>query len=221
MPGSDWGCAVTAPLVAALFVDPKGPYWADRRCDCWDEARDARNYRGPLPVVAHPPCERWSKLAASVEARYPGRFPVGVDGGCFASALQSVLRWGGVLEHPAESLAWDEYCLPTPRFGRWFGFLRNTQARPRQVRMLLYVTEIKQVDYGHLAQKRTWLLYVGMCPPPPLRWEGLPHAKVVGFCSNRCKRPNSERLASSAASRTPSLLADCLIDLAANCGGAA
>lgn len=205
---------------AALFVDPKGPYWNDPRCDCWDEKRDARNYRGPLPVVAHPPCGRWSKLAASVEARYPERFPVGVDGGCFASALQSVFRWGGVLEHPAESLAWDEYGLPTPKFGRWFGFLRNVQGRERVLRPLSYVTEVCQVDYGHKARKRTWLLYVGMAVPPPLRWGNTKATHVVGFSTNRCKRPMSDRLGSKASARTPIEFANTLINLAANCGGA-
>lgn len=90
--------------VAALFVDP------------WDEARDARLYAGPHPVVAHPPCARWSMLAAVNEARYG--LKRGEDGGCFAAALAQVRRWGGVLEHPAETLAWKRFGLPRPWQGR-------------------------------------------------------------------------------------------------------
>src|SRR5688572_1751517 len=57
--------------VAALFVDPEGPY-PGLVADCWDVARDARNYDGPLPVVAHPPCQLWVNLAAVNYKRYGG-----------------------------------------------------------------------------------------------------------------------------------------------------
>lgn len=84
-------------MIAALFVDPRGCYSKIPDIDLWDEKRDARLYVGHWPVVAHPPCSRWCRLAGLVEARWGHK--KGDDGGCFASALASVRKWGGVLEH--------------------------------------------------------------------------------------------------------------------------
>lgn len=103
--------------VAVLFANPKGVYANLPGVDLWDEARDARLYAGPLPVVAHPPCSTWCMLASVNEARWGKR--IGDDGGTFASALASVRRFGGVLEHPAYSLAWARFGLPRPTRGYW------------------------------------------------------------------------------------------------------
>ena len=41
--------------VAALYVDSEGVYAGISNVDAWDQARDARKYDGPYPVVAHQP----------------------------------------------------------------------------------------------------------------------------------------------------------------------
>ena len=144
--------------VAALFVQTNGAYFGLPDVDPWDEARDARLYAGPWPVVAHPPCQRWCKLAGLVEARYGIKRHE--DGECFASALASVRRWGGVLEHPAFSDAWHVFGLPRPpASGGWVRGICGGWA-----------CHVEQGHYGHRAPKPTWLYAFGVSHLPSLTW---------------------------------------------------
>lgn len=192
--------------VAALFVAKDGIYFGRPEVDPWDEARDARNYDGNLPVVAHPPCARWCRLAKLVESL--GGSAVGDDGGTFSSALESVRRCGGVLEHPAWSMAWAEHGLPAPPA---FGWHRDIHGG--------WCCEVSQAAYGHRARKLTWLYYVGRNPPTPLDWSRPQFSGVVSGLANNCGRPNSERLWRREASATPERFAEALISLAINSGG--
>jgi len=194
-------------LVAALFVSRKGPYWGRRDVDAWDKKRDARNYRGELPIVAHPPCARWCRLANLVETLHPS-LRVGDDHGCFACALASLRAAGGVLEHPAWSLAWAFHGLIAPPARGWHRCMDGT-----------WVCEVSQAAYGHRAQKLTWLAYVGRNPPAPLDWSRPTYNGVVSGLRNNCGRALSERVRPSEASRTPPAFAEALIGLTKNCGG--
>ena len=105
-------------MIAALFVQTDGCYFNLDGVDPWDEGRDARKYRGPYPVIAHPPCQLWGALASVNYARWGGNHnKPGNDKGCFESALMSVNKWGGVLEHPAKTRAWAKYGLDKPSIG--------------------------------------------------------------------------------------------------------
>lgn len=110
-------------MIAALYVENGGCYFGLDGVDPWDEERDARRYAGPHPAVAHPPCQRWGKLWAGQPLfikRTGIRKIKGDDGGCFAAALQAVRTWGGILEHPEQSRAWDHFGLNRPpRKGGW------------------------------------------------------------------------------------------------------
>ena len=188
--------------VAALYVDPAGVYAGLDGVEVWDEARDARLYAGPWPVVAHPPCNHWCQLASVNAARYE-RFEIGDDGGCFWHALNAVHRFGGVLEHPAYSLAWPEFDLPYPVRGVW----RQTFFDPG------YVTEVSQVAYGHTSRKRTWLYYIGD-DPPMMDWSEPPHVTVVGAGINTGQAAGQPRDEFSL--HTPPAFRDALLEMARN-----
>lgn len=166
-------------MIAALYVAKGGCYFGLPDVDPWDEARDARLYAGPWPVVAHPPCARWCRLAKQVESR--GGKRVGDDGGTFAAALASVRAWGGVLEHPAFSLAWSAHDLTPPGA---FGWTRQAFGDG-------WVCEVSQAAYGHRAPKLTWLYYIGASPP----------RRSCGSAQQQRRRPRRAEVAGKAASR--------------------
>lgn len=157
-------------MIAALYVQSKGCYSGLPGVDLWDEARDARNYPGPHPVVAHPPCQRWGRFWHG-STRKPHQFKLGDDAGCFAAALESVRRFGGVLEHPADSHAWDAHglCKP-PRGGGWV-----------TADIYGYTCYVEQGHYGHFSRKPTWL-YAACTFRPDLIWGAAPqrlHPKAL------------------------------------------
>ena len=134
--------------IAALFVETDGCYFGLDGVEPWGETRDARQYAGQHPVIAHPPCQRWGRFWHG-STRKPHQFTLGDDGGCFAAALASVRQWGGVLEHPADSRAWGHYGLHKPkRHAGW-------QSADDQGGWTCYV---EQGHYGHISRKATWLL---------------------------------------------------------------
>lgn len=192
-------------MIAALFVETNGCYFGIPGVDPWDIQRDARNYSGPWPVVAHPPCERWGRFAKGSMTRQIHQ--VGDDGGCFESALRSLCMFGGVLEHPAHSKAWDRYGIPKPPKAGW------AKAGPA-----LWVCEVEQGHYGHKAREKTWLLACGK-KPPELVWgpapqrlpekrlaeRGYESARRCGVIANMCSKHRQ---------RTPHEFRDLLIRIA-------
>ena len=153
--------------VAALYVEPKGCYVGAPGVDPWDEARDARTYAGPHPVVAHPPCQRWGRFWHG-STRKPHQFEMGADGGCFEAAIKALTTYGGVLEHPADSHAWNRFGLRRPpRSGGWVDATFG-QIDPPQ----LWTCCVYQGHYGHMSGKATWLLVAGVAREdlPELKW---------------------------------------------------
>lgn len=198
--------------VAALYVQTDGVYYGLPDVDPWDEARDARTYVGPHPVVAHPPCQRWGRYwsggpSAKVRRRK------GDDGGCFIAALATVRRFGGVLEHPEASHAWAAHGLyKPPKAGGWVyadGFGGWTCC-------------VEQGHYGHSARKATWLYACGI-ELPSLTWgpardksrcdEGF-HSSAERRAARAAGRAPVERLSALQLAATPPAFRDLLLSMA-------
>lgn len=187
-----------ADVVAALYVQAGGCYFNLPGVDPWDQVRDARQYAGPWPVVAHPPCDRWHQLSAVNHKRWG--YVINEDGGCFASALENVRRYGGVLEHPAESRAFKFHGVPEPTTRGWQRTIEGD-----------WIAEVDQAAYGHRARKRTWLLYCGATAPPELNWRETAGTHQIGlFDQVRPQLPANER------SATPPAFRDLLLSIARN-----
>lgn len=186
--------------VAVLYVDPAGPYPGLVR-EWYDQARDAKTYTGPWPIVAHPPCGPWGRLRHLCTQQDETAGP---------HAVELVRRFGGVLEHPRDSRLFRHCGMPHPgELPDAFGGV---------------TFEICQVDWGHVARKRTWLYVVGArsfppSPPPrePTHWisggrgrEGVkrkttPVPPGIKVCSAQQRR------------RTPVAFAQWLIEVALRC----
>lgn len=149
--------------VAALYVQKGGVYYGVSGVEPWGMDRDARTYAGPYPVVAHPPCARWGRYWSGGPSHH-GKFKLGDDKGCFAASLESVRRWGGVIEHPEGSHAWAMFGLNAPprRGGRIVADFQGG-----------WTSCVEQGWYGHRARKKTWL-YAHSVELSSLNWGAAP-----------------------------------------------
>jgi len=204
--------------VAALYVETDGCYFGLPGVDPYDEVRDARKYAGPWPVVAHPPCQRWGRFWHG-STRKPHQYKRGDDGGCFEAALHAVLRWGGVLEHPAHSKAWDAFGLRKPVAGdgwQWDG------------RMQVWSCYVEQGHYGHASRKPTWLIASGLDAKdlPRLNWtnceQRLPAWMVERYGYEKARRIGVVAMVggkrkTQIRNATPLPFRDVLIDIARRC----
>jgi hypothetical protein len=178
--------------VAALFVRADSVYKRMPGVDAWDIDRDARQWPGGCPVVAHPPCRAWGRLRQFAKPRFDEKAlgPMAVDW---------VRVFGGVLEHPAESTLFAHCGMPRPgqfpdNCGGW-------------------TLAVDQFIFGHRAEKSTWLYVVGISP------DELPDMPIRGGSPTHCIRPTKSypRLPSvtkAEREHTPPALAEWLVELA-------
>jgi hypothetical protein len=192
--------------VAALYVDPRGPYPKMPGVECWDETRDARLYDGPHPVVAHPPCKNWSSLRHLATTN---------ESDCGLIAFAQVRKFGGVLEQPNGSRLFEAVAAPMPGRGRCADVGETI--------------EVEQVAWGHVARKKTWLYFVGIDRYLVLagvktggtvtHWcsgfRSSTHATPKRYKQNGCAVPPGIKVCSAQQRRrTPPLFAEWLVSLA-------
>lgn len=92
--------------ITVLFAR-KNSIYHQLNCDVWDKDRDARLWLGQGPIIAHPPCRAWGRMAHQSVAP-PWEKDLAIW------ALQQVRAFGGVLEHPETSRLW-EHIYPNER----------------------------------------------------------------------------------------------------------
>jgi hypothetical protein len=190
---------MTMKTVSVLFVADDSIYKTMPECDCYDMARDARNYAGTLPVIAHPPCRTWSCLKHFATAAPADEHALG------PWAVEQVRRCGGVLEHPAGSSLFAECgCGAAGDVG--------------------FVVAVNQFDWGHRASKPTKLYVVGCSlaelPQAPLRLAYPTHCISQSHGARIGNRIFKPRVSNRERSATPPAFARWLVELAGKCATA-
>ena len=192
-------------IVTVLFARSDSIYKTLPGVDVYDAQRNALNFPGGTPVIAHPPCRAWGQLSHMAK-------PVPGERELALWAIEQVRKNGGVLEHPRQSKLWPAAQLPRPGYtddhGGW-------------------TLPILQSDFGHRAKKATYLYIVGVepknIPQLPIILGDSTH--IIGTSGRRrngrrlrpgeqgykpeCTHPEREH--------TPILLAKYLIELAEKC----
>lgn len=132
--------------VAALFVSRRSIYRHIDGVEAYDRARNAMTWPGGCPVIAHPPCRFWSRMKSqALKGKTSGEVEREKAMGLWA--VQQVIKWGGVLEHPAGSELWDACELP--KCGDF--------SDP-----FLFTVYIEQGWFGFPTPKPTWILCAGI-----------------------------------------------------------
>lgn len=177
--------------VAVLFARKDSIYKTIPECDVYDIDRDARNFVGGLPVIAHPPCRAWGRLRHFARPRADEK-----DLALFA--VNKVRECGGVLEHPGASTLW--LAAELPKFGtrdRFGGFSLG----------------LNQHWFGHRAEKATWLYICGIEPTaiPIFSLIMREPTHVVSSTRGKFKKPECTK---AERERTPVDFAKWLVELA-------
>jgi len=182
-------------VTTVLFTQEKSIY-LQLGCDCWDIHRDARNYAGSDPVIAHPPCRTWSKMKSLAK-------PNPAETELALMAIDIVRKNGGVLEHPKGSGLFTQGYLPLPGKPDPHGGFSIC---------------VDQFWWGHLCKKPTLLYIVGV---KQSELPAIPYSLdcVTRFIasSKATRHTKMKHISKAGRSATPIEFAKWLIQVAALC----
>jgi hypothetical protein len=192
--------------VAILCCSTKSVYKTMPDLECYDEKRDARTFTGGMPVIAHPPCRRWTQYGmAMMQARQTRHGIITPESevneerelGVFCA--EQVKQWGGILEQPARSKLFAAAGLPLP------GSPQSADS---------FSLHVWQSWWGYPVKKGTWLYFRGISqfaidipfrlwnPPSGQQWYWYNRGKGSGSANAEIR------------SRTVPAFAQWLVDLA-------
>lgn len=103
--------------ISVLCTLPNSVYKQLPGVDAYDLQRDAYTFSGNNPIIAHPPCQQWSRMK-----NFANDNPREKELAIFC--LEQIHKNGGILEHPAGS-SFFKYAgiVPTISVNQaWFGF---------------------------------------------------------------------------------------------------
>ena len=180
-------------LVTVLFARADSNY-KKLDVDVWDAERDALQWRGGSPVIAHPPCRAWGRLR-----RFANPAPGEKD--LARWAVKCVREFGVVLEHPLGSTLWDDQKLPKP------GERDNYSG---------WTLPISQRWWGHRAEKKTWLYIVG-CEPRDLPDMPIVLGEATHVVQSRKRQDYRPHVTKAEREHTPLDLAKWLVEVARRC----
>lgn len=83
-------------MISVLCTHAKSNYKSIPGLDLWPDPRNAYNFSGDNPVIAHPPCAQWSRMKNFARINKEEK-----DLAVFC--WEKVLQNGGIFEHPAGS----------------------------------------------------------------------------------------------------------------------
>ena len=162
-------------MIPVLFTQKNSNYNKIQIIDCYDEKRDALSFNARIPLIAHPPCRKFSKLRGLSTA------PTKEKQLAFF-ALAQVRMFGGILEHPRSSTLWKEGNFNLDgSVDSYGGFLRSVDLS----------------WFGFPARKKTMLYFCGIAPgqlPPfPISFNAITHVISNSYKSDKKEIPRNMR----------------------------